>query len=376
APSDVEQLRALPYLDYSEEKADPAKLGVTFLDRNRSFPGYNLYTSTSGAELALIDPVGQPIHSWTIPAGQVWNRAELLPNGDLLVIGGPQPARPQAKGRYLLRLSWRGKLLWQVDLASHHDIERLPDGRIFAFTTEHRLRPKIDPEIPTTDNPIAVFSAEGEKLEQVSLYDLVRAGPARLDLRTVRPKRSHGKRRTIDLLHANNMDWVESSRSAEEHPLYRPGNVLLTLRHQDTLAAIHWPSREVVWSWGRGEISGPHHGQVLDNGNVLLFDNGLAHKRSRVIELDPTTEEIVWSYQPPPDEPFFTRSGGACQRLANGNTLITDTNRGRAFEVTPEGDLAWEFFTPHIGPRGGRGVIIRMHRYSVEYVRAIRSRHR
>lgn len=408
AQAAVAKLRALPYLEYSEEQADPSQLGVTFLDRNRSFPGYNLYTGTSGSELALIDPVGQPIHTWSIPSGQVWNRAELLPNGDLLVIGGPRAsprrgrgARPPATdetrtpsarrrnaaadparvlrpgpGRYLLKLSWSGKLLWTADLASHHDIEPLPDGRILAFDTEYRVWPKVDPEIPTIDNPVVVFTAAGEASEKVSLYELVASRPDLLTLRPVQPKRAERRLRTIDLLHANNMDWIESAPSADEHPLYRRGTVLFTLRHQDSLAAVHWPTRELTWTWGRGELSGPHHGQVLENGNILVFDNGLVRKRSRVIELDPRRGEVVWSYQAPLEQPFFTRSGGACQRLANGNTLITDTNRGRAFEVTPEGDLAWEFFTPHIGPRGGRGVIIRMQRYSVEYVRAIRSRHR
>ena len=35
------------------------------------------------------------------------------------------------------------------------------------------------------------------------------------------------------------------------------------------------------------------------------------------------------------------------QRLPNRNTLITETDTGRAFEVTPEGEIVWQFLNPH-----------------------------
>ena len=33
--------------------------------------------------------------------------------------------------------------------------------------------------------------------------------------------------------------------------------------------------------------------------------------------------------------------------MANGNTLITESDGGRAFEVQPNGEKVWEFFNPH-----------------------------
>ena len=38
---------------------------------------------------------------------------------------------------------------------------------------------------------------------------------------------------------------------------------------------------------------------------------------------------------------------GAARRQPNGNTLVTESCNGRALEVTPEGDIAWAFQTPH-----------------------------
>jgi hypothetical protein len=37
---------------------------------------------------------------------------------------------------------------------------------------------------------------------------------------------------------------------------------------------------------------------------------------------------------------------GSSQRLSNGNTLIIESNDGRAFEVTAEGEVVWEFYNP------------------------------
>jgi len=45
--------------------------------------------------------------------------------------------------------------------------------------------------------------------------------------------------------------------------------------------------------------------------------------------------------------PFYSESCGTAQRLPNGNTLITESDGGRAFELTADGQLVWEFYNPH-----------------------------
>jgi hypothetical protein len=67
---------------------------------------------------------------------------------------------------------------------------------------------------------------------------------------------------------------------------------------------------------------------------------------SKVIEFDPFTQEIVWGYYGDQVNGFYSYSAGSCQRLANGNTLITESNAGRAFEVTPENEIVWEYYNP------------------------------
>ena len=45
---------------------------------------------------------------------------------------------------------------------------------------------------------------------------------------------------------------------------------------------------------------------------------------------------------------------GTAQRLANGNTLITESNAGRAFEVTRDGKIVWDFYNPQRAGEGDR----------------------
>ena len=84
---------------------------------------------------------------------------------------------------------------------------------------------------------------------------------------------------------------------------------------------------------------------MLDNGHILIYDNGSTREWSRIVELDPVTEEIVWTYQADPVEDFYSRFYGSAQRLPNGNTYLADSLGGMAFEVTEDGDVVWKWHT-------------------------------
>ena len=68
-----------------------------------------------------------------------------------------------------------------------------------------------------------------------------------------------------------------------------------------------------------------------------------ARATSRVLEINPVTLELVWSYTNPR---FFSTNISGAQRLPNGNTLITAGAGGRMFEVTKEGAIVWEYMYP------------------------------
>jgi len=118
----------------------------------------------------------------------------------------------------------------------------------------------------------------------------------------------------------------------------------------NTIAIIEKKTGRIIWRWGHGEISHQHSPTILDNGCILLFDNGLhpagfPYGYSRVIEVNPRDNRIVWSYEGPEKSPqvFYSSTMSSCQRLPNGNTLICEGTTGRLFEVTSRGELVWEF---------------------------------
>jgi hypothetical protein len=69
------------------------------------------------------------------------------------------------------------------------------------------------------------------------------------------------------------------------------------------------------------------------------------------------------------------------QRLANGNTLLTESSFGRFFEVTREGEIVWGYVNPFFGRPffGGpahsqTNQVFRALRYSPEEIARARSR--
>ena len=373
---EVDRLRSLGYLGYAEKPATDRRSGVVAYDEDRSYPGYNLYCSRNQCTAVLIDATGQVIQTWQQAGGRYWSNCELLPNGDLLVpgTGASDEADPVAvdAARFLLRMSWVGRVIWKLPIPAHHDAELTPRGQILTLTRHQRHLPAIDPDRAVVDNSLAILSDQGQVLEEVSLYDLLSRHPDLFRFQKVAPNDAG----LIDLFHANTVEWMDDAELEGKHAIYASSNVVVCSRHQDTIAIIDWGAKRLVWTWGQGEVSGPHHPTVLPGGNILVFDNGLGRRWSRVIELDPLARRIVWEYKAAVPTDFYTRASGASQRLGNGNTLITNSGSGQAFEVTPGGQIVWEFLNGRFDARGRRATIVRMKRYERSYVDAILEQHR
>ena len=102
-------------------------------------------------------------------------------------------------------------------------------------------------------------------------------------------------------------------------------------------------------------MGGQHDPRPLPNGNLLVYDNGTQRRwmgmlpHSRVFEIDPRTDEIVWEYVDNPLFNFYSPQISGAVRLPGGNTLICEGLRGRIFQVTAEGETVWEFINPIFG---------------------------
>jgi hypothetical protein len=144
-----------------------------------------------------------------------------------------------------------------------------------------------------------------------------------------------------DVLHTNSVK-VLSTALAPKFPLFKPGQVLLSLRTASMIAVLDLPTRKVVWA-ARGIWKSQHDAQFLDNGHLLLFDNLGSPWGSRVIEYDPVSQAVPWWYSGDKDKPFINTFRGSNQRLPNGNTLIVDSAGLRVFEVTRNKKIVWQW---------------------------------
>ena len=355
----IDKLRSLPYLSFTDEEATDENSGTIYYDPKRSHPGYNMYTVRDLSMAVIVDAQGQLVNEWRGTQGR-WARCTLLPNGDIMAIGLDEG------GRYAVRQSWNGEQIWRISGPAHHDIGLTPDGRVMALTLASVRVPEKFPQ-PIRDDRVTIFANDGTVADELSLFEAMASGG--FEFQHVAPKEGY-----IDLFHANSVMWQTHENLYGRDPIYDEGNVIVCTRHQDTVAIFDFAQRKLLWSWGQDEISGPHDAQFLDSGNLLIFDNGVGRDWSRVIELDPLTKEIVWEYKAPNPSDFYTTGRGANQRLANGNTLITQSETGRAFEVTPDGEIVWEYLCPASNEAGKRATFVRLYRYDTEMIdRIIRS---
>jgi hypothetical protein len=253
-------------------------------------------------------------------------------------------------------------------MTAHHHAALTPDGDILTLDLRYRVIPEMHTSVITREDFLVLLSRQGEERTRRSLWEAFRSRPDLLTIQPVEVLRTWG-REHVDLIHANTAEFIHYPEFADRHPIYAAGNVLVTSRLQNAIAVVDWRTNRLVWAWGPGQIMGPHDATMLENGNILLLDNGSEERGwSRVIELDPTEEKIVWSYQSPEPSTFFTVARGSCQRLPNGNTLITDSNHGRAFEVTRAGEIVWDFLNPHLASDNKRPSMRRVERYLPDYV--------
>ena len=361
----LERLRSLGYVNVGAPLDPSAPTGVLVFDEERAQHGLNLLTNSHFCSAQLMDMRGNILHSWSYEPCNRWGNTVLTPSGDLLVVGRePHDENPRATlaARYIMRLAWDGEILWKKTLPVHHDVELTPDGRILTLTYRHRMIAEVDSTIPVRDHLLALLTPEGEELEEISLWDLSQSAPGLFRLDRRKPRDFDGAKE-IDIFHSNSIEWMRHPLLEGKDPIYGRNTVLVCLRNQDTLAIIDWDTRKLIWAWGRGLLSGPHDATVLPNGNILAFDNGLKRKWSRVVEVDPLAREIAWEYHAPDLRSFYTGTRGASQRLSHGNTLITESRDGRAFEVTPNGEIVWEFLNSNLTPKREPSVIVRTRRF-------------
>lgn len=334
--------------------------GVTEHKPAKAQPGVTLYTSGHEASAFLIGMDGEVLHTWKRPFSTVWEKGSgvprpkpdthvwfhttnVYPNGDLLGVYESVGDTPYGYG--LVKLDRDSEVIWTYFGHAHHDVDVGHDGRIYALTQEIVDEPLAGFENvgrPRLDDYLVVLSPDGEELKKIPLLATLARSDFRYLIHTV------SSYSVEDVLHTNAVDVIDQATAAN-FPFGGPGHVLLSLRELNALAVLDIETERIVWV-GRGSWIAQHDPDILPNGNIALFDNWGNLERpngiSRVIEFDPRTMGIVWQYAGTAERPLASEVRSSQQRLANGNTLISESDGGRLVEVTPGGEIVWEYYNP------------------------------
>ncbi len=330
------------------------RTGLTALDEELACPGYTLYAPMYGpGDVYLIDVKANVVHTWDLPYPPGLY-GYLLPNGNLFYMGKIHdeswdrfPLWNRFKGGVMLEVDRNGRVIWEHrDADHHHDARRTPSGGAVYLTAERMpddLAARVKGGVPGSEangmwaDVIVEVDASGRRVWEWHASEHL---DFERDIITFNDPRDEWS-------HANTIVPLADDR------------VMVSFRNISTVGIIDKKSGDFTWKLGYEVLAQQHDPSLLNNGNVLIFDNG-AHRRdqalpaSRVIEVNPGTNEVVWEYRDAPAFNFFSPYISGARRLPNGNTLITEGNFGRIFQVTPDGQVVWEYISPHFheGPDG------------------------
>lgn len=348
--------------------------GVIAHDPARSAGGYTLIApQTDDGNVYLIGMTGEVVHHWKMPC-RPGRHAVLLPNGNLGYNGNlpnstnAYPAWKLWRGGAFYEATPEGEIVWEYsDPFHHHDGQWLANGnllygamepmpksiaaRVVGGSSAHDL-----PDGTVYADVIKEVNREGEIVWIWHSWEHLR--PEDFPIHTI-----------FDRYHWPLINGLGVTRA---------GLVLMSLRTTSGVIGVDRASGDVKLHIPHPVVAQQHSPVELDNGNILIFDNGnLRHgvtsPSSRVVEVNPLTNAVAWEYFDEMRPAFFSPYMGAAERLPNGNTHITESATGRLFEVTPERDVVWEYVIPYFSvypepevrsySTGQHNSVFRSHRY-------------
>jgi len=316
------------------------------VDSGEVYEGVTLISPLNADFIYLVDMDGEMIHSWDV--GVLRPFGELLDDGTLLYIANTTatPSNLEESGAVLREVSWDGEILWEYnDIYMHHDFAKMDNGNILIIRWEEMDEENV--ELLSFESKGMVWIDEIVEIDYITKEIIWE-----WKLQNHYDFEAESYSQTRDFSHINAVDYLPSYNGREA--------ILISSRHLDTIFIIDKVNGEILWEFGQGVLEGQHDPTLLENGNILVFDNGIT--KSRVVEINPLTNKIVWTYE---DEEFFSDHISGAQRLPNGNTLICEGVNGRVFEVTENKEIVWEYVNEF--PAEGKPEVFRSYRYDLDF---------
>jgi hypothetical protein len=340
--------------------------GLTVWDKERAFEGMTFMTLYRDEQYgaSLIDITGRRVHSWHVAFSEVWPEADhvisqapdeaiqihgahLYPNGDI-VFNFESGNFPFGGG--MVKIDYDSNLIWSLSENTHHSIYVDSDGNIWACAHKfHKLESEKFPHIkpPFIEDYILSISPDGRVKKRISMLEVIYQSRREGILFANAHHTAFVDQ--PDPLHLNDVE-ILNEKMAENFELFEPGDIMVSFRNIDTIAVIDPKSMLIKWSM-TGPFLRQHDPDFLPNGNILVFDNRMDNNEgkdfggSRILEIAPVSQKVIWSYEGTDDRPFFTDIYGKQELLPNGNVLVVESERGRVFEVTHDTEkrIVWEY---------------------------------
>ncbi|MDY6817661.1 MAG: aryl-sulfate sulfotransferase, partial [Halobacteriales archaeon] len=270
------------------------------------------------ARLVAVGPYGgiKWIHRSGKSEGIVWSYdIDPLPNGNLFVTA----TRPQRTVLYELDTETLEKR-WEVVLpfVDTHDADMLDRHRIAIANMRNP-----DPENDTNNDRVVIYNRTSDTIEWEWRF-------------APRYPRSVGGNFSEDWTHVNDVDRIGD------------GRYLLSPRNFDQVIVVDRDTGTIDLKLGADDdfsiLRKQHNPQYLESNDgaptILVADSD----NDRIVEYERDNDgwERTWELGGP--EVFdWPRDA---DRLPNGNTLIADSRNHRVLEVTPDGKVVWELYTP------------------------------
>ena len=338
-------------------------------DPARVEPGLTMIARNDGARNNLIEVVdleGNLVHSWSVDLFEIW------PEGgwDWVPPNVVPKARPGASVHGLqvtpdggiifnfeyistIRVDACSNIVWKRKNMGHHSVTRDTDedywiaGHIFHRRQGDLAIPNL--RFPFGEDLLVEISPEGEVKRSFSVVDIL----YRNDLPgLIYMKTGHNTDTRVkgDLTHIND---VEVFPPHLEEGIFRHGDIAVSIRNMNTVIVID-PQTLKIKHRATGMMLRQHDIDFVSGDSYLIFDNRNMRydgvegaSRSRILEITASEDGGVRGYREvyrgEGNGAFFTTVMGAQQPLPGGNALAIVSREGRVLELTPEGDVVWEF---------------------------------